>query len=36
MDNFFTFRFILMFIFIGVASAAISALLFSSRLGVVE
>lgn len=36
MDNFFTFRFILMFIFIGVASAAISALLFSSQLGVVE
>jgi stage V sporulation protein K len=36
MENFLTFRFILIFIFIGVASAAISAVLFSSQLGVLE
>src|SRR3982074_995014 len=36
MQNFLTLRFILIFIFIGVASAAISALLFSSQLGVLD
>jgi SpoVK/Ycf46/Vps4 family AAA+-type ATPase len=36
MQSFLTLRFILIFIFIGVASAAISALLFSSQLGLLD